>query len=57
MKMTPGPCKANLGLTTTESLWNRTLMAQGSLAMAHTGSIIAKRGSVVDELLGQGKAS
>ena len=57
MKMTLGLCKANLGLTTTESLLNRTLKTQSSLAMAHTGSVIAKQGSVVDELLGQGKAS
>ena len=57
MKMKPGLCKVNLGLTTTESLLNRTLTTQGSLVMAHTGSVIAKQGSVVDELLWQGKAS
>ena len=32
-------------------------MTQGSLAVAHTGSVIAKQGSVADKLLWRGKAS
>ena len=57
MKIKPGHCKADLGsLLTTESLYSRTLTTQGSLAIARSSSVIAKQGSVADELLGQGKA-